>query len=52
MAIVGSDSVIYGGDDLATDEWVPREGEATPTPEFFAYAEGARRYSGIQTGKV
>jgi catechol 2,3-dioxygenase-like lactoylglutathione lyase family enzyme len=39
--------------DYVTDEWVPKEWEATPESfAEWAYAEGAERYSGIQTGKA
>jgi catechol 2,3-dioxygenase-like lactoylglutathione lyase family enzyme len=39
--------------DYVTDDWVPKEWESTPESfAEWAYAEGAARFSGIQTGKA
>lgn len=39
--------------DYVTDEWVPKQWESSPESfAEWAYAEGAARYSGIQTGKA
>ena len=39
--------------DYVTDDWVPKEWESTPESfAEWAYAEGAARYSGIQTGRA
>lgn len=39
--------------DYVTDDWQPREWDSTPENfAEWAYAEGAARYSGIQTGKT
>ncbi|MPY69786.1 MAG: glyoxalase [Alphaproteobacteria bacterium] len=39
--------------DYVTEDWQPREWESTPENfAEWAYAEGATRYSGIQTGKL
>ena len=39
--------------DYVTDDWQPREWDSTPENfAEWAYADGAERYSGIQTGKT
>ncbi len=39
--------------DVATEDWQPAEWDSTPESfAEWAYAEGAARYSGIQTGKA